>query len=87
MEKSFSNAGYFFPVDSEDMIDKITAISGSGPAYFFYFTELLQQKAEAMGFDTMTAKRLAEQTFIGSAKTLESNNLTTKEWKDAVTSK
>ena len=55
-------------VDSEDRIDAITAISGSGPAYVFYFIEALQQAAEQLGFDADSARSLALGTFDGAVK-------------------
>ena len=53
---------------NEAMMDAVTAVSGSGPAYVFYFIEALQQAAVELGFDTASARRLALDTFIGAAK-------------------
>lgn len=83
----FSTIGTSFEVDDESKIDKVTAISGCGPAYFFYLTELLSKKAEALGFSAQEAKKMVESTFIGSAELLEGSDKTAKEWKEAVTSK
>ncbi|TJZ75511.1 pyrroline-5-carboxylate reductase [Chitiniphilus eburneus] len=55
-------------VESEAEIDGITAISGSGPAYVFYFMEALQAAARAQGFNIDTARKLAYQTFYGAVK-------------------
>lgn len=55
-------------LQEEAQIDAITAISGSGPAYVFYFIEALQQAAVDLGFDAATARRLALQTFTGSVQ-------------------
>jgi len=52
----------------EDMLDAVTAISGSGPAYVFYFIEALQQAASQMGMDSHQARRFAVQTFVGAAQ-------------------
>jgi pyrroline-5-carboxylate reductase len=54
--------------DSEDQIDAITAISGSGPAYVFYFMEALERMAQELGFDTATARTLAISTVSGAAR-------------------
>ena len=48
-ENIFSKIGEFFWVNNEDDIDIITAISGSGPAYYFYLTECLSSIAKEMG--------------------------------------
>jgi pyrroline-5-carboxylate reductase len=55
-------------LDDEAQIDAITAISGSGPAYVFYFIEALQQAALDLGFDAAAARHLALQTFAGSVQ-------------------
>ncbi|WP_047394600.1 pyrroline-5-carboxylate reductase [Chitinibacter sp. ZOR0017] len=55
-------------VEEESQIDGITAISGSGPAYIFYFMEALQAAARAQGFSPDIAHKLAYQTFAGAVK-------------------
>ena len=55
-------------VSEENQLDPVTAISGSGPAYVFYFIEALQQAAQEMGFSAEEARKLAVQTFVGTAK-------------------
>jgi pyrroline-5-carboxylate reductase len=55
-------------VREEALLDPITAISGSGPAYVYYFIESLQQAAQEMGFSDVDAKKLAVQTFVGAAR-------------------
>lgn len=52
----------------EVMMDAVTAVSGSGPAYVFYFIEALQQAASELGFDAETARHLAISTFSGAVK-------------------
>lgn len=54
-------------LENETMMDAVTAVSGSGPAYLFYMIEALQQAAMQLGFDELTAKLLARQTIIGAA--------------------
>ncbi len=54
-------------VDVEARLDAVTAISGSGPAYFFYFIELIQQAGIKLGLDAETALTLARQTALGAA--------------------
>ncbi|MGH8456447.1 MAG: pyrroline-5-carboxylate reductase [Stenotrophobium sp.] len=53
---------------SEADLDAVTALSGSGPAYFFLLTEVLREAGTKLGLDAETAARLALQTFIGAAE-------------------
>ncbi len=55
-------------LDREEQLDGVTAVSGSGPAYVFYFIEALQQAAGELGFTAEQARSLALQTFTGAAK-------------------
>ncbi|MBI5658246.1 MAG: pyrroline-5-carboxylate reductase [Nitrosomonadales bacterium] len=55
-------------VRDEAMLDAVTAISGSGPAYVYYFIEAMQQAAREFGFDAEDARRLALATFLGAGK-------------------
>ena len=55
-------------VAEESLLDPVTAISGSGPAYVFYFIEALQQAAQEMGFSAAAARKLAVETFVGTAR-------------------
>lgn len=54
----------------EDKIDAVTAVSGSGPAYFFYFVEQMIQSGIDMGLTPEQAHRLASKTALGAAKML-----------------
>jgi pyrroline-5-carboxylate reductase len=55
-------------VDDENLMDAVTALSGSGPAYFFLFMEALQQAGCELGLPAKTARLLALQTAFGAAK-------------------
>jgi len=55
-------------VDDESLMDAVTALSGSGPAYFFLFMEALQQAGCELGLPVNTARLLALQTAFGAAK-------------------
>lgn len=63
-------------LDDESKMDAVTAISGSGPAYVFYFIEAIQQAALELGLNEEQAKTLSLETFIGAsllaAQSLES---------------
>jgi len=55
-------------LDREDLLDAVTAVSGSGPAYFFLFIEALEAAAMHAGLDRATARLLTLQTAYGAAK-------------------
>ncbi len=55
-------------VDKEALLDPVTAISGSGPAYVFYFIESLEASARELGLSPDDARLLALETFLGAAK-------------------
>ena len=55
-------------LDHEDLLDVVTAVSGSGPAYFFLFIEALETAAVHAGLDNATARLLAIETAYGAAK-------------------
>lgn len=59
--------GKVVQVSTEMDIDSVTAISGSGPAYFYLLIDMLAQTAIAMGLDAATARTLAVETAVGSA--------------------
>ena len=79
IEELLSSIGTVSFVSNEEQIDLITAISGSGPAYFFYLTEALTEIAIDLGISKDDAINFAKNTFIGSAILLDSeksNNAT-----------
>ena len=55
-------------VRDETMLDAVTAISGSGPAYVFYFIEAMQQAAREQGLSAEQARQLSLATFLGASK-------------------
>ena len=61
-------AGLIRWVEDEARIDAVTAISGSGPAYFFLLMEALEEAGIALGLDAQTARLLTIQTALGAAK-------------------
>lgn len=73
--------------DDEAMMDGVTAISGSGPAYFFLFIEALQQAGRAMGFSDEQARLLAIGTAEGAARLAAQSDEGVAELRARVTSK
>ena len=73
-------------VNSEQELDAITALSGSGPAYFFLFMEAMIDAGCQLGLDRDTATTLAVQTGLGSARMALENNIDLAELRRRVTS-
>lgn len=71
----------------EDMMDAVTAVSGSGPAYVFLFVEQWINAAMKLGFDQFQAKQLVYKTLLGSAHLLEQSPFDASELRVKVTSK
>lgn len=55
-------------VEKEELLDLVTALSGSGPAYFFLLMEAMEDAAIEMGLDKSTARLLTQQTALGAAR-------------------
>jgi pyrroline-5-carboxylate reductase len=55
-------------VDDEALLDPVTAVSASGPAYVFFFIESLERAAREVGIEAAAARRLAIATFRGAAE-------------------
>lgn len=72
-ERLLSVGGDVFTVENENMIDMVTAISGSGPAYVFYLVESLTAAAVQIGFPPDLAPVFARQTIIGAGELLSKN--------------
>jgi pyrroline-5-carboxylate reductase len=67
-QRIMSAAGEVVWFENEEMLDAVTAVSGSGPAYVFFFIEALQSAARAMGMTDEQARRLSVTTFLGAAQ-------------------
>ncbi len=85
--KTFNNMWELIKVNSEDKLDKITALSWSGPAYFYYFTEKLKEKAKKMWFSDDESMKIANNTFLWSALYFGNSDKSVYELKKQVTSK
>jgi len=73
-------------VDNEDLMDTVTAVSGSGPAYFYLIMEIMQEIAGEFGFDTEVARMLAIQTALGAAEVAASSDEDLHTLRERVTS-
>lgn len=69
----FSAIGQTLQVKSDDTLDRITAISGSGPGYVLAFADALVQAAKNLGFSNAEALLLVQQTLTGSAALLRAS--------------
>lgn len=74
-------------LDNENEMDAVTALSGSGPAYFFLVIEALQAAGEKMGLSSETARLLTLQTAFGAARMALESNESATELRQHVTSK
>ena len=80
-------AGKTLWLEREEAIDAVTAVSGSGPAYVFYFLEALELAAREQGFDANAARLLAVQTFVGAVKLAAESPESAATLRERVTSK
>lgn len=87
VQNLLSTTGRAIYFDDEQMIDAATAISGSGPAYVFFFMEAMIKAATELGFNESQAELLVWQTFTGAMHLHNKNNLSCGEWIKRVASK
>ena len=73
--------------DDESMLDPVTAVSGSGPAYVFFFIEAMQQAAREMGLTEAQSRSLSVQTFLGAARLAAASDEPAAVLRERVTSK
>jgi len=74
-------------VEDEAQLDAVTALSGSGPAYFFLVAEALRDAGVALGLDARTAAQLAQQTLAGAGRMAAASGKDVAELRKDVTSK
>ena len=70
----------------EKLMDLVTAVSGSGPAYFFYLTEVMEKAAIEQGLPPEIARKLARETLWGAAKTIKEKGTDPGDLRKAVSS-
>ena len=78
--------GLALRVEEESLIDAVTAVSGSGPAYFFIVMQAMQRAGEALGLDARTARALTLQTALGAAQMAVTADVGVEELRRRVTS-
>lgn len=84
--KIFSCVGDVVKIE-ENWLDKVTAISGSGPGYLYYLLHLFYKSAISLGFKKELAKRMIKKTFLGATRLIEDSSLGFKEWFEKVASR
>jgi pyrroline-5-carboxylate reductase len=86
-EKILDAVGRTLWIEDEAQMDAVTAVSGSGPAYVFYFIEALEAAARELGFPADAARLLAVETFTGAARLAENSKDPVGLLRERVTSK
>ena len=81
-----SAGGATVPIDDEALMDAVTAVAGSGPAYFYYFVEMLMAGGMAAGLDREDAQVLAAHACVGAGAMLLQKGASPRELREAVTS-
>ncbi len=87
VQNLLSSTGKTIYVEKESAIDASTAISGSGPAYVYFFMDAMIQAARKMGFSESEAELLVSQTFTGAVDLYNKANFSCEEWIKRVASK
>jgi pyrroline-5-carboxylate reductase len=82
-----AETGTCIPLSSEGEIDRLTAISGSGPGYIFEIMRSYVEAAKSLGFDDETARTLVMDTITGTVETARQSSETLEELRNSVTSK
>ena len=86
VEAIFNAVGISCWVDDEAKIDAVTAVSGSGPAYFFLMMETMQKVGQELGLSEQVARELTLQTALGAAKMASTSEHNTTELRLQVSS-
>ena len=87
IENLLATTGRTLYMEDENLLDAVTALSGSGPAYFFYFVQQLIEAGKKMGMNDATASLLVKQTMLGSFHLINNANKPLDELIQAVASK
>jgi pyrroline-5-carboxylate reductase len=87
IENLLDTTGKSILVSNENFIDASTGISGSGPAYVFYFMQSMMEAALQMGFSKNISKVLVSETFTGAVELFNQSDLSPHSWMEMVASK
>ncbi len=82
----FNAGGVSVVVDDENLMDAVTAVAGSGPAYFYYFVEMMMEGGVAAGLKLEDAQVLAAHACVGAGAMLLERDASPRELREAVTS-
>lgn len=82
----FNAGGVSVEVEREELMDAVTAVAGSGPAYFYYFVEMMMAGGEAAGLRREDAQVLAAHACVGAGAMLLQKDASPAELREAVTS-
>ncbi len=85
-KKMMGVVGEVVVVDDENLMDAVTAISGSGPAYIFLMREALQAAAKSLGLEPNIAEKLAAATLTGAAAMMNESGIEPSQLRQNVTS-
>jgi pyrroline-5-carboxylate reductase len=87
VEQVIATTGQFIWVQQESQLDAVTALSGSGPAYVFYFLEAMTEAGVGMGLSPEQAYQLAVATFSGASSLAAASSESPEVLRQRVTSK
>ena len=87
MTQVLAPTGSLLWVAQEEQLDAVTALSGSGPAYVFFFLEAMVEAGTQMGLPAEQARRLAQETFAGAAQLAMQSDESPALLRERVTSK
>ncbi|MCK4340163.1 MAG: pyrroline-5-carboxylate reductase [Phycisphaerae bacterium] len=85
-QRIFDAGGKSVHIDGEDLMDAVTAVSGTGPAYYYFFTEAVMEAARRIGLSPWQANLLAKQTALGAAQMMLESGETPDQLREKVAS-
>jgi len=87
IQNLINTTGKSIYIEDENLLNAATAISGSGPAYVFFFMNAMIKAAVELGFNESEAELMVNQTFMGSVAIQNSHSLSNEQWIKKVASK